>query len=568
VSSLLSACAAMAWVFGPLGVAPAAAPEVRIDSGRIRGTAEGGVAAYLGIPYAAPPVGSLRWEPPQPVTPWSAVRPCTQFGPACPQPASPFGRDVGRQDEDCLYLNVWTAAEAPVSTLGGGSGEGEAHRPSPSSASATAGRPVMVWIHGGGCSIGAGSLPYYNGRRLAEQGVVLVTLNYRLGPLGFLAHPLLSKESPHGVSGNYGLLDQIEALRWVQRNIAAFGGDPQRVTVFGESAGALCIARLMVSPPAKGLFQRAIAQSGAAHGRNRDLKKTVGRMESMEAIGERLAKALGCDRAADPLAALRAKTPAELLAAAQPQVGLFGAGTHFGPVVDGWVLPDNAVRLFQQGRQHDVPLMVGTNADEGSIFLRQLPVQRTVAYRLLVRRLFPERADEVLTLFPAANDAEVEGALNRLVTVVSFEMPARFLAKSMAPKKSKAYLYQFTRVPPFGARPPAEAGGDTRGAGGGLQTFGAFHGLEIAYVFGNPLVGAGRDPIDQALSKAMMDRWIRFAATGDPNPPRASPVWPAYDPAGDQYLEFGDVLAVKTGLHKSACDLFERLAVDLSPAGG
>lgn len=299
---------------------------------------------------------SLCRRPPQPVEAWDGARECTEFGPACQQPASTIGDTPKLQDEDCLYLNVWTAAaDEPL--------------------------PVMVWIHGGGCTTGTGSTPIYNGARFAKRVVVLVTINYRLGPLGYLAHPLLSAESDHGVSGNYGLLDQIAALQWVQRNIAAFGGDPDCVTIFGESAGAQSVCWLMVSPLAEGLFHRAIAESGGVHGPTRALREEVGRFESMESVGERIAHDLGCDTALDPLAAMRAVTPERLLKTLDVAQGLLGKGVKLGAVVDGWALARSASAMWDAGEQYDVPFMTGSNADEGSIFMRQLPVTGLSGYR-------------------------------------------------------------------------------------------------------------------------------------------------------------------------------------------
>jgi para-nitrobenzyl esterase len=492
---------------------------VRIPSGLIAGEVQGELRVFKGIPYAAPSVGPRRWKPPQPVPPWDGVRACTAFGPACPQPER--GRlvgDPGPQNEDCLHLNVWTAAKDAAAKL-----------------------PAMVWIHGGGFTVGAGSMAVYDGAALARQGVVLVTINYRLGPLGFFAHPLLSKESEQGVSGNYGLLDQVAALRWVQDNIAAFGGNPACVTIFGESAGSASVCRLLVSPLAQGLFHRAIAQSGGAHGQNRHLRKTWYGLEPMEHVGERLAKALGCDQAADPLAALRAKTAQELLEASKPAVGLFSPGLKFGPVVDGWVLPDDPAALFAAGKQHAVPLLLGSNADEGTLFLANLPT-RPFGYRLLLRQRFGEDAAALERLFPADGPEDVAGALNRLTTVVAFAAPARSLARAMAAKPSKAYLYQFTRVPPIEA----------------AKRLGAFHGLEIAYVFGNLRPGAGWADHDPQLSRTMSACWVQFAAIGDPNR-EGLPRWPAYEPAADSHLEFGDKIEVKSGLYREACDLLDRL---------
>ena len=517
--------------------APDSPPVLKIAQGEIRGKMDAGAAAYLGIPFAAPPTGPLRWKPPRLPATWTGVRDCTQFGPACPQPSGlGIQRDVGKQDEDCLSLNVWTTVDAAASV--DAASPPRSQNPKTTDAARTPRlQPVMVWIHGGGCTTGAGSLPFYNGAALAKAGVVVVTVNYRLGPLGYLAHPLLSKESGEGVSGNYGHLDQIAALRWVQANIAAFGGDPECVTIFGESAGALSVCRLMISPQAKGLFHRAIAQSGGAHGRNRHLRKRTGRLESMEEVGEQVAARLGCDKGGDVLAAMRAKTPAELLAATNPAQGLFGKGIKFAPIVDGWTIPDDAGKLFEQGKFHRVPMMLGSNADEGTMFLQQLPVNRAFGYRLTVRLLFEEQADTLLRLFPVQRDEDVKDALNKLVTVSAFVWPARQIAESMARHGGRAYLYHFTRVPPIEA----------------ARKLGAFHGLEIAYAFGNLREGAGFNETDRKLSAEMMARWTRFATAGDPNG-RDLPAWPAYNPQADPYMEFGDACAMKTGLYKEACE--------------
>ena len=514
-----------------------ASGQVQTDAGPVRGATSDGITAFLGIPFAAPPVGNLRWKPPQPVAPWTDVRDCTRFGPACPQPPGLFARGLGPQSEDCLYLNVWTPLVPPASSR---------HPDSSDTAPAPRPLPVMVWIHGGGCRTGAGSLPFYNGVKLARKGVVVVTINYRLGPLGFLAHPLLSRESPKGVSGNYGFLDQVAALKWVQRNIAAFGGDPTCVTIFGESAGAVSVCRHMVSPLSKGLFHRAIAQSGGAHGRNRDLRRAVGRMEAAEDVGLQLAAKLGCDKADDPLAALRAKTPRELITAADPAVGLFGKGIRFGPIVDGWALPEDPVKAFAEARQHDVPFMVGSNADEGTIFLTALPVRRPAGYRRLIKALYGDHADDVLKLFPVPRTADgVKATANRLITASAFAAPARFLVRSMERKASKAYLYHFTRKSPQLA----------------TRRYGAFHGLEIGYIFRNTRGLAWYAREDKSLSDAMRGYWTRFAATGDPNG-GGEPAWPAYTTTSDQYMELGGSIRARSGLLKEACDLFDRISTE------
>lgn len=509
----------------------AEAPRAQLDTGQVSGltVGEGGdIRVYRGIPFAAPPVGDLRWKPPQPVKPWDGVRPCTSFGPWCPQPKPLMGRELGELSEDCLYLNVWTPARSPADRL-----------------------PVMVWLHGGGHTTGSGASPYYDGERLAREGVVLVTINYRLGPFGYLAHPLLSRESERQVSGNYGLLDQIAALQWVQRNIAAFGGDPACVTIFGESAGAVSVCRLMVSPLAKGLFHRAIAQSGGAHGNNRGLRERRGNLEPMEAIGEQLAAKLGCDKADDPLAALRAKPWQEILDAAAPGQGLFGRGTKFGPIVDGWAVPDDPVALFDAGKQQDVPFLTGSNADEGTVFLQQASVQRVQGYKWLLRLRFGQHADRVFTLFPAARDEEVGPAFARLVGVSAFVAPARFLARSMQKCKAPGYLYHFSRVPALER----------------AQKLGAFHGLEVAYVFGTFADRLAFGAPDHALSDTMRKCWTRFARTGDPNGP-GLPEWPAYRADRDELMEFGDAVRVRSGLHREACDLFDAIQGQRGAARG
>ena len=519
LSILMMTAAALAAAAPP--AAPSSEAPVRLDSGLITGAAvgDGGVRVYKGIPFAAPPVGYLRWMPPAPVAAWNGVRACAEFGPWCPQPQPLLGREVGKQSEDCLYLNVWTAAKAP----------GEK-------------RPVMVWIHGGGCTTGSGSQPYYDGTAFARAGVVLVTINYRLGPFGCFAHPLLSKESPQGVSGNYGLLDQIEALKWVQQNIAAFGGDPGCVTIFGESAGSMSVCRLMISPLARGLFHRAIAESGGAHGRNRGLRDTREGMEPMEKVGQDLAAKLGCDKESDVLAALRAKSAADVLAASDPAQGLFGKGIKWGWIVDGWAIPDDPQALFEAGKEAPVPFLLGTNADEGTVFTQALPIKHPAGYQVLVHTLYKEHAAEMLALFPCANDDEVRPALNRLTTVQSFVAPARALAALHQKAGYKAYLYHFTRVSPH-----------YRDRG-----LGACHAGEIPYVFASIGRAPGFTEKDFEVSKTMNACWARFAAAGDPNAP-GLPAWPAYLAATDQYLEFGDTIEVKTGLYKAACDLIEKL---------
>ncbi len=495
---------------------------VPIDAGQVEGRLEGGVWEFLGIPYAAPPTGGLRWRPPRPVPPWEGVRPCKQFGDACPQPEAPW-YGLGGSGEDCLYLNVWVAA-------------GEAEEP----------LPVMVWIHGGAFLAGSTSLrldrglPLYNGRGLARRGTVVVTVNYRLGPFGFLAHPLLSSESPEGVSGNYGLLDQLAALRWVRRNIASFGGDASRVTLFGESAGAASILDLMVSPLAGGLFHRAIAESAPLWIRHL-LPPASRPLSSAEEVGGELARALGSDASADVLADMRMRGEEEIMKAARLEIGLLPGGMDFGPVIDGWLLPDRPEALFARGRQHDVDLVAGSNRDEANFFLAGLDCSRR-DYERFVRGMAGEEVREALRLFPPLTDGGVKAALSEMVTALEFAAPCRFLDRCVSAKGRRAYLYRFVRVP------PTEQG----------RELCACHGSEIPYVFGELDPREGYGDADRELSSTIMDYWIDFARGGDPNG-AGLPQWPEYGAESDLSLELGGDFAIVSGLQREACELAERI---------
>lgn len=408
----------------------------------------------------------------------------------------------------------------------------------------------MVWIHGGSFAYGSGSQPDYQGHNLSKLGVVVVTINYRLGPFGFLAHPLLSKESPKGVSGNYRLLDQIQALKWVRANIAGFGGDKGLVTIFGESAGGLSISQLLVSPLSKGLFQRAIAESEPLWDRGLHCADTVS-LKDGEKMGEQFAAALGCDKAKDPLAAMRAKTPDELLKAwkfTAAQLAL-PEGIQFLPVVDGWFLPDKPEALFKAGKQHDVPVLFGSNKDDGTLFGAIVHAKgMTVAqYEARIQSAYGTYAPELLRMFPATSDAEVGSAYANLLTQTEFAAFARFVCQSASVKKTKAYLYQFTHVPPT-----------QEGA-----LLGAFHGAEMPYVFGNLSASQGYTQMDMDLSKVIMGYWTRFAASGDPNG-GGRPNWPFYGPK-DQNLELGEQVKVNSGLFKQACDLADKIYVGGKP---
>jgi len=474
---------------GPLSGAPGASPEVRV---------------FKGIPYAAPPIGDLRWKAPQPPASWDAARGAKAFSPTCYQQPYPEGsiyRTAPQpMSEDCLYLNVWTAAR-----------------------SASERRPVMVWIHGGALTRGAGSTPVYDGESLAIKGVVVVTINYRLGVFGFLAHPDLTRESAHNSSGNYGLLDQIAALQWVQRNIAAFGGDARRVTIFGESAGSWSVNYLMATPLAKGLFHRAIGESGAVF-------SGVAKLADVERSGAKFASSIG----ADSLRALRAMSAADVLQAAGP--------TPFRPSVDGWALPEDVFTIFARGKQNDVPLIAGSNADEATS-LSPWPPNRTASdFQAQVKRLFGDRLGEFLKLYPAASDEEAKASHYASFRDFTFGWQMRtWVRMSSKTGASKAYLYYFTRVPPG----PAGA------------RLGAYHAAEIAYVFHNLHIGAKPyEDADRKLSDLMSSYWVNFAATGDPNG-KGLPEWPAYREKSDIALELGNEVRLRPELHKAQLDFLD-----------
>lgn len=455
--------------------------------GSLSGLEQSGLALFKGIRYARPPTGALRWRPPQPPQGWSGVRQATEFGPACPQPPSPPGSlylDVpARMSEDCLFLNVW----APL----------EARR-----------LPVMVWVHGGALRVGHTASGLYDGSALARHGVIVVTVGYRLGVLGYLAHPDLSAESDHGISGNYGLLDQIEALRWVRDNIAAFGGDPDNVTLFGESAGALSIIGLMMSPPAAGLFHKVILHSGYLMS-CLELKRASLGQGAAEAIGEALAAKLGASDLADlrSMGALPLATRA-IVAGYDPQL-----------TIDGCLLPRQLVDALDRQEQARVPMIVGFNSGEVRslrFFLPSLPAG-AAEYEATVRRLYGDLADPYLQLYPSTSIEESALAAAR---DGFYGWSALRLARAQTLLGCSTYLYFFDHSY------PAQL----------ARGLAAFHGSELPYVFG--CIGSDRlprqwpAPPDQVrermLAEGLMSYLTSFARSGTPVAP-GQPTWEPYD---------------------------------------
>jgi para-nitrobenzyl esterase len=492
--------------------ASARADPIQISGGLISGTVADGVQAYKGIPYARPPVGDLRWRPPQPVVPWGGTLIADEFSPICVQP-DPLGghsiftrlffTPIEPRSEDCLYLNVWTTAQAGDK------------------------RPVMVWIPGGGFVGGSSAGKIYDGAELAKKGVVLVSINYRVWKFGFLATPELSKESERHVSGNYGLLDQIAALQWVKQNIAAFGGDPGNVTIFGQSAGSSSATFLMASPLAKGLFHRAIGESGGAFAApvaGSPLGRTLQTLADAEAVGSKLMAALKVAS----LAEMRQKTPWEILAI--PSANRFESSV---PINDGYVMPGTTDEIFAGHRQNDVPLLLGSNSDEGSNF----PTMKTLAsFREDARQTLGSFADEFLRVYQANDDRQASQASALAVRDMRISWPNLQWAKAQARSgQSKVFFYYFWHAPPA---PPQEHYVENLG-----KDLGSYHGAELAYVFGNfvPREWAWTET-DRDFARIVSRYWVNFAATGDPNGP-GLPEWPVFDPETDSVLYFDKTIA-------------------------
>ena len=465
-------------------VAKAQPAPVKVNEGYLQGAFENGLAVYKGIPFAAPPVGELRWRAPQPAAKWDGVRQANKFAPEPMQ----GGNSVAGKSEDCLYLNVWTPAKSPNDKVA-----------------------VLVWIYGGAFNFGGTAEPTYNGEKLAKKGVVLVSIAYRVGQLGFLVHPELSVENPNHVSGNYGLLDMIAALKWIKANIAAFGGDPDKVTIFGESAGGIAVSMLCASPLAKGLFVGAISESGGSFGPTRTTTFPGENMKTLhdaEAAGEAYVKGAGFPS----IASLR-KVDADKLPAVR---GLAW------PIVDGWVIPDDQYKLYEAGKYNETPILVGYNSDEGASFS---PPKTTEDYIAAVKNRYGKFADELIKAYPPGTGTVTKTARD-LSRDAAFGWHTWSWARLQANKgKSKVFYYYFDQHPEYPVSSP-HAG------------YGSPHGQEVAYVFGTlDSSSLQTSKTDLDISDAMSTYWTNFAKYSDPNG-SGEPKWPAFSAADPVVMYF------------------------------
>jgi para-nitrobenzyl esterase len=484
-------------------------PTARVTGGVVQGVVKDGIASFKGIPFAAPPVGDLRWKAPQPVIPWQGVKKAEEFAPA-PMQNKTFlamlGHPRTKVSEDCLYLNVWTGAKKA----------GEK-------------RPVMVWIYGGGFMLWAGSDPKYDGTNLAKKGVVLVSIAYRVGPLGFLAHPELSKESGKG-SGCYGIQDQIAALKWIKQNIAQFGGNPSNVTIFGESAGGISVEMLVSSPMAKDLFHRAISQSGGAGSAHAPLKMA-------EERGRDYLRKLG----ANDIKAARA------LSAEEIQKGNMSLG-EFMPVADGETITVISHKLYRSDRYNNMPILVGTNSDEGAMFVMKKVTDESFEDR--IRKVAGLSAEAILKAYPHATDAEANKSAKDIIGDFFFAWRTLTWASLHSrSNRNKAFVYYFDH------RTPKTADG-------------ANHGDDEFYVFGNLDVPAApsNKPEDRELSDLMISYWVNFARNGDPNGP-GLPIWPAFDEIAQKTMVFDKTPGAKPHPNMDKIRAWDAYSIELMKEG-
>jgi len=508
---------------------PASAPTVRTKAGVVRGVTDGDVSIFKGIPFAAPPVGEYRWRPPQPVTPWDGVRDAMEFGPSCAQGgwgAAP-GTIAAGSSEDCLYLNVWT----------------------PAGAKAKAKLPVMVWIHGGAFVGGSGNT---SGNQFAKQGVILVSINYRLGRLGHFAFPALSAKHPEEPKGSYAFMDQIAALKWVEQNITAFGGDPKNVTIFGFSSGGVSIHSLLTIPAAKGLFNKAISHSGG--GRDGVLtgrpirEKNVDPLYpvSAETIGINFAKKHGIEGTdAAALSKLRALSVEEIVDGGQETNGQGGPRIYSGPILDGKFVVETAESAYKAGRQAHVPLMIGNNSAEiGGGFVNSSSSKEELF------ALFGELKDEAKSAYDPDGNKEFNEVITRFNTDWVWGEPARFVASSYAAIGEPAYIFLFSYVPSAMTQ---------------RMQYGPGHGTDISFVFNNLGIGGfgppppPPTPEDKEVARMMNAYWVNFAKSSDPNG-NGLPKWPAYSPKKNEILDVqpdGKPVG-KTDPRKARLDVIEK----------
>jgi para-nitrobenzyl esterase len=488
----------------------ALADPIRIDSGLVEGVRNDGLTIYKGIPFAAAPVGALRWREPQPPPAWQGVKRADAFSPVCPQNGvDPPGAAVQPTSEDCLYLNVWSPAKSAAAKL-----------------------PVMVWIHGGGFANGSASTPLYWGDALARRDVIVVTVNYRIGRLGFMAHPQLTRESAHKVSGNYGILDQIAALRWVQRNIAAFGGDAGRVTVFGQSAGSMSACILMSSPLARGLFHRVIGQSGGVFIPLEAAPADKFTLPGAERNGERFAASMQ----ADSIDALRA-LPVEKIVAARGN-----GAAHF--IVDGHVLAAEPYEVFARGAQNDVPLLIGSNADEARPFLANAPLKAATFAADLRDQFAQALPDRLLSLYTVNTDEDAFVARSEVESALRFGYETWTWARLQSRTgRSNVFLYHFAHSPPY----PADSA---------FARWRAGHGAEMRYVFNHLSEPWQWTAYDKLLAETIATYWTNFAKQGDPNG-KGLPPWPAFKESNQRVMNFADAVAAGDFQASPALALFD-----------